>query len=534
MISRLDTISNVNSSSNHYKTQKSDAKGKNNLFVGGSANDLVSSTADSSVILTGAGDDQVMVQGSNNKIESSAGNDTLQITGDSNKVNVSNGNNKILSKGNSNNIFSSNGNNVINSYGDKNVIGSSNGDNSILVVGNENTVNSGIGNDAILGLGNKNTLNGGDGNNNIVFEGDDTTITAGNGDNYIASLDFAVQNGLYTNFSNYLTDKTTKVTLAKNVLLSSNTTSKQIGQSSNTASSTTIDANKDYIKTTTTTVNTTSQDYTTNNYADQTQTSIAGNKNVKVSTGNGNNTIILNTDGNSTVTTKDGNNRINVVSGLVMAPEYENQTSQTVAGAQHTTTTSSSTSEKTGHDPIIIDFNQDGKVSAQAGEGVDIDGDGKADGAATNGDKMLAMSDINGNGKVDGQEVFGDQTVDPFTGKALNAANGFEALKMVAESAQNATGMKCIDANGLVDLKALKSALQTKGVNLGFVSDNNNSKLEDLTKVAYINTKDYATVNDGKGSVQHNQQGTSIFEDGTNAKTDDVWFTDPENNPFQF
>ena len=181
-----------------------------------------------------------------------------------------------------------------------------------------------------------------------------------------------------------------------------------------------------------------------------------------------------------------------------------------------------SSSKVTTGSPLIVDFNQDGKVSAEAGKGVDVDNNGTADGAATGGDKMLAMSDRNGNGKIDGSEVFGDQTVDPFTGQKINAANGFEALKVVAQSAYNATGINCID-KGNVDLQALKVALSLIGVNLGFISDNNVTNLEDLAHVKAINVENYQTQQES-GAVQHNQLGSYTSTDGTQHKVDDVWF----------
>ena len=188
--------------------------------------------------------------------------------------------------------------------------------------------------------------------------------------------------------------------------------------------------------------------------------------------------------------------------------------SQKITGASSTKVTTGS--------PLIVDFNQDGKVSAEAGKGVDIDNNGKADGAATGGDKMLAMSDSNKNGKIDGSEVFGDQTVDPFTGQKINAANGFEALKVVAESAYKATGINCMD-KGNVDLQALKVALSLIGINLGFISDNNVNNLEDLAHVKSINVANYKTQQES-GDVQHNQLGSYTSTDGTQHKADDVWF----------
>jgi len=180
-------------------------------------------------------------------------------------------------------------------------------------------------------------------------------------------------------------------------------------------------------------------------------------------------------------------------------------------------------SNATHTSPLIIDFNQDGVVSADSGLGVDLNNDGKADGAATGGDKMLAMSDINGNGKIDGAEVFGDQTVNPFTGEKINAANGFEALKEIAKSAESYTGIQCLNANGDVNLQALKKALATKGINLGFISDDNNTQLEELSKVESINVNNYENQQD-TGDVQHNQLGSAKFTDGGTVKVDDVWF----------
>ena len=146
--------------------------------------------------------------------------------------------------------------------------------------------------------------------------------------------------------------------------------------------------------------------------------------------------------------------------------------------------------------PIIVDFNKDGKVDATSGNtGIDADGNGIADGAATGGDKMLAMSDINGNGKVDGSEVFGDQTVSPFTGEKINATNGFEALKTIAQQAEEKTGIKCY-SGGLVDLQALKSALATVGVNLGFISDDNVTELEDFAHVVALNVDNYNQIDE--------------------------------------
>jgi cation transport ATPase len=184
----------------------------------------------------------------------------------------------------------------------------------------------------------------------------------------------------------------------------------------------------------------------------------------------------------------------------------------------------SSFSAPATYSPLILDTDQDGSVEATAGMGVDINGDGTADGAATGGDKMLAMSDITGDGEIGGAEVFGNMTVDPFSGEQLNAENGFEALQMVAVSAEEQTGVECIDDNGVVDLQALSQALESEGIGLGMISGDNNTSLESLGDVASIDTANYVTQQD-TGDVQHNQLGSYEDTSGDTHKVDDVWFS---------
>ncbi|HSA06686.1 MAG TPA: hypothetical protein P5556_05870, partial [Candidatus Gastranaerophilales bacterium] len=131
--------------------------------------------------------------------------------------------------------------------------------------------------------------------------------------------------------------------------------------------------------------------------------------------------------------------------------------------------------------PLIFDMDNDG-VEAQHGIGVDVDNDGKADGAAVGGDKMLAMGDLNGNGKIDGSEVFGNETINPFTGEKLNAENGFEALKLIAEAAEQKTGLDIIQGNHVL-IEELQKALAQNNIALGLISDNNVSNLEGLNDI---------------------------------------------------
>ena len=180
-------------------------------------------------------------------------------------------------------------------------------------------------------------------------------------------------------------------------------------------------------------------------------------------------------------------------------------------------------SDGTWTSPLVLDTNKDGKVTSSNGQGVDVDNDGTADGAATRGDKMLAMSDLNGNGKIDGNEVFGDQTVSPFTGKKLNAANGFEALKMIAQEAQAKTGLKII-TNGNVNIALLQQALATVGVNLGLISNGNVTTLESAADIQSINVSNYLQNDQASGEVQHRQLGTYTDASGNKYSVNDVWY----------
>ena len=174
--------------------------------------------------------------------------------------------------------------------------------------------------------------------------------------------------------------------------------------------------------------------------------------------------------------------------------------------------------------PLILDMNHDGQVSATAGMGVDVNGDGKVDGAATGGDKMLAMTDINGNGSIDGAEVFGDKTVSPFTKQPINAKNGFEALKTIAQQAKQYTGIDCMSGSQ-VDVKKLQQALAKVGVKLGFISDGNNLTVEDLYGVSKIEVGKYtANDYDAAASVQNQISGEFTDENGVTYRVDDVWF----------
>ncbi len=563
MWSRAELISQISTSYTLYTNQKGEEKGSNNLFVGGNADDEINNTADYSVILAGGGDDKITSLGNGNKIEGNDGNDKFWVIGNNNKVSGNNGNDTMLGIGNYNDLEGNNGDNSIVFHGDNINVTTVKGANYIasldfaiidgyyaeyasyiesktedinkknqLIKTTENltkeisrttpkTTTEITGVDIVnqLPANEKALLKTID--LNAQINGKPRYVIAKSGQDGAYHI-YDCASGTYRSVSN-----------TRNILVIPNNgaIATHSGQKETTTSSTA-----------------TYQDYTREDYADISQTIINGNENVNVKADDGDNTIKVNISSGNVVA-RDGDKKVNVVNGIKTEAEYSNQYSKEIlVGTSYQKPESntqktpiniyiaggSSYTYTEAIDPLVIDFNQDGKVATAIGKGIDLDGNGTLDGAAANGDKMLAMTDLNGNGSIDGQEVFGDRTIDPFSGKALNAENGFEALRMVAESAQAATGIKCIDEKGLVDLKALNKALQTKGIKLGFVSDDNNSQVEDLTKVAYIDTKNYENKQE-TGPMQHNQQGISIFEDGSTAKAHDVWFELTDSiNPFDF
>ena len=280
------------------------------------------------------------------------------------------------------------------------------------------------------------------------------------------------------------------------------------------------------------TIKVVTQDYEVDKLADYTQYTSIGNNNIKIKSAGGNNQVYVNAE-RSEYKSGNGDNTLEAFSGLSFKTnekEYEAMESswRKYGDARENITEVDSdkivnvyTTAARAYDPIILDFNRDGKITATQGRGVDIDGDGNADGAASKGDKMLAMSDMNKSGEIDGSEVLGDQTVSPFTKQKLNASNGFEALAKLAVEAEKYTGIACISAEGDVDLSKLQSALKTVGVDIGFISEDNVTELEGLAHVASINVARYVNVNKNNAQIQ-----TSYYTDKSGKKynASDVWF----------
>lgn len=548
---------------------------------------MVSGKGNNNVIQGGSGDDKIYSTGDNNIINGGNGSDIIQSFGDYNKISGGDDtkSNGILSIGEGNIITGGLGSDAILSIGDDTTINAREGNNSIVFNGNHQDITAGNGNNYIstLDFAIMNQTAGSPFNYaNYADYLDDRTSVSVDSTLISSESEYVVLNQTTSTTSNLqniieqlpdyekalldsidLTETTSngspKYLIAKGKsdglyhiyqYKSSGTYTAVAGfNSKGSRDYTNVKSGNGYLyinsgttKTgETTTVSTEKQLVTNNVWEDTTTTTITGVEDVNIKIGTGSNAMTLNVSKDLTIdgvsaqinekgeyvnNNKDSLNNI-FVTGEIVA-ENKEQREETVKDTAFTTTTSTTASGimvggtySTGS-PLIVDFNKDGKISAIAGQGVDIDNNGYADGAATDGDKMLAMSDINGNGLIDGGEVFGDQTISPFTGEKLNAANGFEALKLIAEQAEQYTGISCLN-NGNVNLAELQKALQTVGINLGFISDGNITELEDLAHVASINVENYDEQEE-TGEVQHRQIGSYTDTNGNTYETDDVWF----------
>lgn len=221
---------------------------------------------------------------------------------------------------------------------------------------------------------------------------------------------------------------------------------------------------------------------------------------------------------------KNGSNNLYVNKEAQVGPAGEiiNKVQSNSINSEDWGYVTASGSYKTGS-PLILDTNRNGTVEYQQGIGVDLNNDSRADGAAINGDKMLAMGDLNGNGVIDGSEVFGNQTVNPFTGEKLNAQNGFDALQQIAKLTQTLTGQDNIFNNNTVDIVALQAALALQNIGLGLIGDNNTTDLEDLANIATINTN-YTQLPEQDGDALALQGSTFTTTDDKEQKVEDIWF----------
>lgn len=539
MISLSNMQAKIAATQKAYDTQKGSEAGSN-MLVDGSGNGKVTTSIDDTVILLADGDDIVTANSNKNTVKAESGKNQIYINGNENYVEGGKDQDYIVS------------------------------------IGQHNDLNGGDGNDVMLSIGDYNKVNGGDGDNYIAFKGNHLYISDGDGDSSIRSLDFAIAEGNFEQYGKYLEDQIDTKILKTDVLLNTQINTEEVGGSSQGVEnflSKITDADKNYMTKNNIDLNAKNSDgsqkyyvvksptdgqyhiyagsgsrytsvtnssdmitlsdiktiqmreTTVKTYGDLQERNIRGLQDITIDAKNGADNIKVNVAKDITIKGIDVENpdkakNIFVVGNIKLENDYSNIRQESTS--KDYSVISSGASKFVNSDPLIVDFNRDGKISAKAGIGVDIDGNGYSDGAATDGDKMLAMSDMNDNGVVDGAEVFGNKTVNPFTGEALNAKNGFEALSLMAQEAEKHTGIKCMNENGDVDLQKLQEALKKVNVKLGFISDKNNTTIEDLAHVASINVN-YNEQTEA-GDVQRNQTGTYTDTDGQKHKANDVWF----------
>jgi len=506
---------------------------------------------DNKSVVASDGSQQIVVIGEKNNVNSKNGDDDLLILGNNNSAATGSGNSSVVFRGNNLNIVAGNGNNTISSleFGiiakpdGLNVPDYSNYENFLDKSQVEDIRGEVVGSKIVtkevsrdVKVTTRATGFNADILNNLTAKGREVAQTV-NFEETVPGKDFPMYviaqgsaTGEQWHIYKYQSDS------------NGNVTYRAYGESVSSAGDAVLklsasDLNDNLSTVTgvqTTTVTVVTQDYEVDKLADYRLTTIAGNKNININDAGGNNKMLIN-GSNVNIKAGDGNNDIQVLDGLEVTDNYteywqENESKWrkhgdakvdvNVTEVETESTANIFSTAVRAYDPIIVDFNKDGSVSALQGRGVDLDGDGISDGAASKGDKMLAMSDLDGNKKIDGGEVFGDQTVSPFSHQKLNAANGFEALAMIAKEAEQYTGINCINADGDVDLASLKRALNTVGVNIGFISENNVTNLEDLAHVASINVSKYANIAEGANV----QTGYYTDSTGNRYKANDVWF----------
>lgn len=169
--------------------------------------------------------------------------------------------------------------------------------------------------------------------------------------------------------------------------------------------------------------------------------------------------------------------------------------------------------------PLTFDLNGDGKVSTtNGGKQFDIDGDGKIDNTAWagKGDGVLAF-DADGDGKIgeDGKELFGNNTDIDGDGKADGYANGFDALRGLAEKEFGQVG-DSLNANQLKQLG--------EKYGLRMMVDGQSKRLDELGITEINLGYKEAGANADENGNEHRQVGAGFTMNGQQQAVNDVWF----------
>lgn len=166
--------------------------------------------------------------------------------------------------------------------------------------------------------------------------------------------------------------------------------------------------------------------------------------------------------------------------------------------------------------PIVIDLDGDGveTVAMDNDRHFDHDANGMRERTAwASADDGFLVRDLNGNGLIDsGREMFGSQTL---LSNGLLAANGFEALRELDANQDGKVDGADAAFSELRIWRDLDGDGQTDAGELQTLAENGIVGV----RTAWVSS----SVVDANGQA-HEQTGTAIRADGTDAAADDIWF----------
>jgi hypothetical protein len=173
--------------------------------------------------------------------------------------------------------------------------------------------------------------------------------------------------------------------------------------------------------------------------------------------------------------------------------------------------------------PLTFDLNGDGKVGTtgiENGRKFDLNGDGKLDQTAWagKGDGVLTFDrDGDGVAGADGRELLGDNTDVDGDGKADGHANGFQALRALAEKHLG----KAAVADGKLDAKEIKALEDKAGLRMNVDGVMKKPSELGITSLS-LNYAEAGRNADANGN-EHRQLG-SFTINGQERQANDVWF----------
>jgi len=169
--------------------------------------------------------------------------------------------------------------------------------------------------------------------------------------------------------------------------------------------------------------------------------------------------------------------------------------------------------------PLTFDLNGDGVKTSGSSVQYDIDGDGKIDTINDVDDATLSIR-----GGKDGKDLFGDNTDLDGDGEADGFANGFDALKALAEKEGLINGKNdmVLDSN---DIKILENKYQFGMKTSGYNSAIKTLESLGITEINLGNTDEVSTKDnfDGRGNSLMEQAGATFKINGKDREYADVW-----------